>query len=52
MHGMHITFLFSLVMMLVAAGASWLRGKRYVYDEMGPTAAHEQTPNPAGPGKQ
>ena len=52
MHGMHITFLFSLVMMLVAAGASWLRGKRYVYDEMGPTAAHEQTPHPAEPGKQ
>ncbi|MGA2478928.1 MAG: MFS transporter [Spirochaetia bacterium] len=43
MHGMRITFFFSLVMMLVAAGASWLRGKRYVYDEMRPTAAHEQT---------
>ena len=53
MHGMHITFVFSLVMMLVAAAASWLRGKRYVYDEMGPTEAHERilspdSPRPAG----
>jgi len=49
MHGMHITFVFSLVMMLVAAGASWLRGKRYVYEEMGPTAAHERARNPTAP---
>jgi MFS family permease len=33
MHGMHVTFIFALVMMLVAALASWLRGKRYVYEE-------------------
>jgi len=52
MQGMHITFVFSLAMMLVAAGASWLRGKRYVYDEMGLTEAHEQTPNPTGLGKR
>ncbi len=33
MHGMHITFTFAFVMMLIAAGASWLRGKRYVHEE-------------------
>ena len=38
MHGMRITFFFSFVMMLVAAGASWLRGKRYVYGEDGEEA--------------
>jgi MFS family permease len=31
MAGMHITFVFALVMMLVAALASWLRGSKYVY---------------------
>jgi MFS family permease len=31
MAGMHITFVFALVMMLVAAIASWLRGSKYVY---------------------
>jgi MFS family permease len=31
MAGMHITFVFALVMMLVAAVASWLRGSKYVY---------------------
>jgi MFS family permease len=31
MAGMHITFEFALVIMLVAAVASWLRGRRYVY---------------------
>jgi MFS family permease len=38
MHGMRITFVFSCAMMLVAAGASWLRGKRYVYGEDGEEA--------------
>ena len=33
MQGMHVTFIFSLIMMLVAAAASWLRGKRYVHEE-------------------
>ena len=31
MAGMHITFEFALVIMLVAAVASWLRGRKYVY---------------------
>jgi len=44
MHGMHITFLFSMVMMLVAAAASWLRGKRYVHEEL--TAAGEALSRP------
>ena len=49
MHGMHITFLFSMVMMLVAAAASWLRGKRYVHEEA--AAAGEAPPLPvASPG--
>jgi MFS family permease len=34
MSGMRITFYFSAVMMLIAAAASWLRGKRYVHDEL------------------
>ena len=33
MAGMHITFVFALVMMLVAALASALRGRRYVYGD-------------------
>ena len=40
MDGLHLTFTFSLAMMLVAAGASWLRGRRYVYgEEVAPTGA-------------
>jgi MFS family permease len=34
MSGMRVTFYFSTVMMLIAAGASWLRGKRYVHQEV------------------
>jgi cytidylate kinase len=34
MQGMRITFYFSAVMMLIAAAASWLRGKRYVHEEL------------------
>ncbi len=49
MHGMHITFAFSLVMMLVAAGASWLRGKRYVYEEGEATETQNRAPQGAGP---
>ena len=33
MRGMHITFVFALAMMTVAAAASWMRGKRYVHEE-------------------
>ncbi len=33
MAGMRVTFYFSTVMMLIAAGASWLRGKRYIHDD-------------------
>jgi hypothetical protein len=33
MAGMHVTFVFALVMMLIAALASWLRGSKYVYGE-------------------
>jgi cytidylate kinase len=33
MTGMRVTFYFSAAMMLVAAAASWMRGKRYVHDE-------------------
>ncbi|HUY55453.1 MAG TPA: MFS transporter [Candidatus Nanopelagicaceae bacterium] len=33
MAGMRVTFYFAMVMMLVAAAASWLRGKRYVHGE-------------------
>jgi MFS family permease len=33
-HGLAIVFLAALVMSLVAAGASWLRGGRYVHEEL------------------
>ncbi|MHB1639748.1 MAG: MFS transporter [Candidatus Dormibacteria bacterium] len=33
MSGMRVTFYFSTVMMMVAAAASWMRGKRYVHEE-------------------
>jgi EmrB/QacA subfamily drug resistance transporter len=32
-HGLSEVFIFSIVMCLIAAGASWLRGGRYVYRE-------------------
>jgi MFS family permease len=51
MNGMHITFTFAGAMMLVAAVASWLRGKRYVYAEpaegSGATVAREGAAPPA-----
>ncbi len=49
MHGMRITFFYSLVMMLIAAGASWLRGKRYVYGEAETTETNGRTPSAARP---
>ena len=33
MHGLQIAFTFSLILFLLAAVASWLRGGRYVYEE-------------------
>ena len=33
-HGLTIVFFAALVMSLVAAGASWLRGGRYVHEEL------------------
>ncbi|HKI57977.1 MAG TPA: cytidylate kinase family protein, partial [Trueperaceae bacterium] len=44
MDGMHITFAFAMIMMVVAAIASWVRGGRYVHEEVGAPAA----PGPAG----
>ena len=35
MHGLQIAFTFSLILFLLAAVASWLRGGRYVYEEHG-----------------
>jgi MFS family permease len=32
-HGLEVALSFSIVMCLIAAGASWLRGGRYVYEE-------------------
>jgi hypothetical protein len=32
-HGLVEVFIFSIVMCLIAAGASWLRGGRYIYQE-------------------
>ena len=45
LNGMHITFLFAAMMMLIAAAASWLRGRKYVYAEPGDDAG----PAPAEP---
>ncbi len=39
MAGMRVTFYFSTVMMLIAAAASWLRGKRYVHEEVAASPA-------------
>ncbi|MEJ2292151.1 MAG: MFS transporter [Deinococcales bacterium] len=40
MDGMHITFTFAMIMMIVAALASWFRGKRYVHDETAEAGAY------------
>jgi MFS family permease len=49
--GLHVAFDFSLALCLVAAGASWSRGRRYVYGEERAGAAPEgslvRTPEPA-----
>ncbi len=44
-HGLAIVFLAALAMSLVAAAASWLRGGRYVHEELeAPSAAREEQP--------
>ena len=47
-HGLAIVFLAALVMSLVAAAASWLRGGRYVHEELeasgAATATREEQP--------
>jgi MFS family permease len=46
-HGLAIVFLAALAMSLVAAAASWLRGGRYVHEELeapGAAAAREEQP--------
>ena len=40
MDGMHVTFTFAMIMMIVAALASWFRGKRYVHDDAPATEPH------------
>jgi MFS family permease len=48
MTGMHITFAFAMLMMIVAAFASWTRGGRYVHvDEPAPGTSAERGPQPA-----
>lgn len=53
--GLHEAFTFSIVACLVAAGASWLRGGRYVFVEKeeesptAPTAAEEAAPSTPPP---
>ncbi|HLI25363.1 MAG TPA: MFS transporter, partial [Acidimicrobiales bacterium] len=50
--GLHEAFLFAIVACLVAAAASWSRGKRYV-DTSGPTPAPVTAPGaPAAQGSR
>jgi hypothetical protein len=44
MSGMHITFAFALVMMLVAAAASWMRGGKYMHGQEPQVAAVASVP--------
>ncbi len=39
MHGLRIVFSAAALMSVIAAAASWLRGGKYVHDEVGPFAA-------------
>ena len=54
-HGLAIAFTASLLMCLVAAAASWLRGGRYVHDDavVAPevVAGDQSAPRPTGPGR-
>ena len=36
-HGLHIVLIFSMIVCLIAAGVSWLRGGKYIYHEKGET---------------
>ncbi len=47
MDGMHITFTFAMIMMIVAALASWFRGKRYVHDDTVVSDHAATEPHPA-----
>jgi len=49
MSGMRVTFYFAMGMMLIAAAASWLRGKRYVHGEAGAKAAAAPVSQPVQP---
>jgi MFS family permease len=44
--GLHIAFDFAASCCVVAAGASWLRGGRFVYTEAPPTRARYEAPSP------
>ena len=47
--GLHIAFDFSIIACLVAAGASWLRGGKYIYRPPAPAeAVAGGAPNPSG----
>jgi hypothetical protein len=51
MDGMHVTFAFAAVLMLVAAAASWMRGSRYIHVDEGPSPlAGEEVRQRAGGG--
>jgi hypothetical protein len=43
-HGLHIAFGFSVIMCLIAAAASWLRGGRFVYPSSVPVETGLATP--------
>jgi hypothetical protein len=38
LHGLHAAFDFAVIACLVAAGAAWLRGGKYIYSEPAPTS--------------
>jgi hypothetical protein len=44
LHGLRIAFTASLVMCLVAAWASWMRGRRYVHDDEVLAALEDERP--------
>ncbi|CAB1128055.1 MFS transporter [Candidatus Hydrogenisulfobacillus filiaventi] len=52
-HGLVVVFTFSIAMSLIAAGASWMRGGRFIYEEeVGPLPAgapEQDRPDQAGP---
>ena len=50
MDGMHVTFAFAGLLMLVAAAASWMRGSRYVHVDHPEPAPAAPAPAPAKPG--